>query len=297
MSARPPTSTVASLTEWFIHRDVKHDSNKFWRRAGLAWMISASVVLSAVTKPFPPHWGQPPKAQTTDYVRLPGGYGHGSSTLAAWIAAHLEEDKTSAPKSPMPAGNRVYANSFDHAEVGKVPEEFLVLNGTFAVQASEGNKYLEMPGAPADDYAVLFGPTERAGLRVTARIYGTGKGRRQPVLAVGLNGLGGYELQLAPAKRALELFKGEERIATVPCSWESGTWTLLRLQVRKVGEAHWKVEGKAWKHGTPEPDSWMISYDEKNQPPSGRPLISGHPFSGTPIRFDDLVVCKVEKEG
>jgi len=35
---------------------------------------------------FPPDWGQPPSIQTRDQRILPGGYGYGSSTLAAWIA-------------------------------------------------------------------------------------------------------------------------------------------------------------------------------------------------------------------
>jgi hypothetical protein len=35
---------------------------------------------------------------------------------------------------------------------------------------------------------------------------------------------------------------------------------------------------------------WMISLDEKSPPPAGRPSIWGSPYSGTPIRFDDLMV-------
>ncbi len=184
----------------------------------------------------------------------------------------------------------LYECNFEKAEVGKVPGDFLVINGPFTVKPEGANRFLEMPGAPVDDYAVQFGPTEAAGLAVSARIYGTRTGGRYPVLAVGLNGVSGYELQLAPAKKALELFKGDERVASVPSTWESGAWTMMRLQVRKIKEGAWKVEGKSWKQGTPEPAGWMISYDEKAESPAGRPFVSGHPFSGTPIRFDDLVV-------
>ncbi len=35
---------------------------------------------------------------------------------------------------------------------------------------------------------------------------------------------------------------------------------------------------------------WMISLDEKAPPHEGRPSIWGSPYSGTPIRFDDLMV-------
>ncbi len=41
---------------------------------------------------FPPHWGPLPAIQTRDIRPLPGGYGQGSSTLAAWIAEHLAAD-------------------------------------------------------------------------------------------------------------------------------------------------------------------------------------------------------------
>jgi len=187
-------------------------------------------------------------------------------------------------------GKPLYQNDFEKAEVGKVPDDMMVLEGAFAVKSEGTNRFLDLPGAPVDDFSVLFGPTESAGVAVTARVFGTNLKRRAPVLAVGLNGVGGYELQLAPAKKALELFKGEERLASVPCTWESGTWTWLRLQVRQVKDGAWKVEGKAWKQGAPEPAGWMIAFDEQTEPPAGRAMVSGHPFSGTPIRFDDLRV-------
>ena len=113
------------------------------------------------------------------------------------------------------------------------------------VKEENGNKFLELPGAPLDTFGVLFGPTQGSGVAVSARIFGTGKGRRFPSFGVGLNGAGGYRLVVSPAKKALELFKGDESVASGAFEWESGTWTLLKLQVRKSGDA-WKVEGKAW---------------------------------------------------
>jgi|GEM_PF-2120100 len=47
-------------------------------------------------KPFPAHWGDPPRIQTRDYVPLPGGYGHGSGTLKKWIQKNLDKDKEAA---------------------------------------------------------------------------------------------------------------------------------------------------------------------------------------------------------
>src|SRR5437762_13249277 len=74
----------------------------------------------------------------------------------------------------------IYQNNFEKAEPGKVPEDFLVLEGGFTVKEESGNKFLELPGAPLDTFGVLFGPTEDRGVAVSARVYGTSKGRRFP---------------------------------------------------------------------------------------------------------------------
>jgi hypothetical protein len=184
----------------------------------------------------------------------------------------------------------IYQNNFEGAALDKVPEEFLVLDGAFAVKEADGNKFLELPGAPLETFGLLFGPTESAGLAVSARIHGTAKGRRFPTFGVGLNGVGGYRLQVSPSKRLLELYKGDEVLASAPYAWESGTWTMLRLQLRKTKEGEWTVEGKAWKQGAHEPAGWPLTHTVTSEPNPGRPSIWGSPFSGTPIRFDDLAV-------
>jgi hypothetical protein len=259
---------------------------------GCCWLLALAAWAGAAQE-FPAHWGAPPAVQTQDYVELPGGYGHGSSTLARWIAANLEKDKQRpAPKSAAPAV-RLYANNFEQAQVGKLPEDFLSLNGEFAVKAEAGNKLLELPGAPLDSFGVLFGPTASTNVAVSARIFGTAKGRRYPTFGVGLCGVSGYKLQVAPAKKALELLKDEAVQASVPFDWKTGTWTHFRLQVRAAGGG-WRIEGKAWPQDGPEPKDWMLAFDEKEEPAAGRFSVLGSPFSGMPIWFDDLMVEKTE---
>ena len=48
--------------------------------------------VKAKRKLYPAHWGSPPRRQTRDYRKLPGGYGFGSSTLANWIRQNLDKD-------------------------------------------------------------------------------------------------------------------------------------------------------------------------------------------------------------
>ncbi|MBM3829260.1 MAG: hypothetical protein FJ406_01840 [Verrucomicrobia bacterium] len=262
-------------------------------------LLAGTVFANAAEKKsFPEHWGQPPHLQTRDYVDLPGGYGKGSSTMRTWISANLEKDKLTqagGSKAAAPAVQPVYAQDFEKAELDKVPDGMLVLDGGFGVKQVGSGKLLELPGDPLETFGVLFGPSEKAGFCVQARILGTGKGRRLPVLAVGLNGVGGYKLQVTPAKKALEIIKGEDVKATAPFDWQSGKWATLKFQVRPAGKAgEWLVEGRVWAEGTPEPTAWSIGFLETTEPTPGRPSIWGLPFSGTPIQFDDLTVTPVK---
>lgn len=188
----------------------------------------------------------------------------------------------------------LYQNDLEKTEAGKVPDEFMVLGGDFAVKADGTNKLLELPGAPLDSFGCQFGPAESADVAVTGRVLGTAKGRRAPTFALGLGGVGGWKLQIAPAKKALELLKDQEVKASQPFDWKSGAWTQLRLQLRKVKDGAWKIEGKAWPAGETEPKEWQISADDAEEPLVGKASMLGSPFAGTPIWFDDLVVEKVK---
>jgi hypothetical protein len=110
----------------------------------------------------------------------------------------------------------LYRNDFESAEVGQTPKEFLIIAGTFTVQQEAGNKFLELPGEPLDTFGLLFGPTEGEGVSASAKFFGTSKGRKFPTFGVSLNGAGGYRLQVSAAKKALEIFKGDETRVNAP---------------------------------------------------------------------------------
>jgi hypothetical protein len=189
-----------------------------------------------------------------------------------------------------PAAEPVYANDFESAEVGKAPKDFLVISGAFTVRQDGANKVLELPGEPLDTFGALFGPSQTESLSVTARFFGTKTGRKLPAFGLSVNGAGGHRVQVSAAKKALEIFRGDDARVSVPFEWTSGTWTCLRIQVRKTPAGSWMIEGKAWPAETAEPPKWSISLEEKDAPSAGRPGIWGSPFSGTPIRFDDLMI-------
>ena len=189
----------------------------------------------------------------------------------------------------------LYQTNFEKTELGKVPDDFLVLDGAFAVKEQGGNKFLELPGAPLDAFGFMFGPSARHGNEVIARMFGTKKGRRYPVFGVALNGVNGYRLQVAPAKRAIELLKGSTVVAKVPFRWAGGEWLRLALRVQQTSDVEWTISGKVWVDGKAAPAQPTITHKETKEPRNGKPSIWGSPYSGTPIRYDDIVVKKTAK--
>jgi hypothetical protein len=204
------------------------------------------------------------------------------SLLFLYVMVRSVSAQTSAPLLH-------YEKHFEKADVGKVPDDFLVLDGAFTVNEEGGNQFLELPGAPLDSYAVQFGPSASSNVTVSAAIKSTGKGRRFPTFGVGLGGVSGFRLQVSPAKKTLELYQDQTIKKSVEYEWKSGDWLVLRLQIASA-DGKGRVEGKVWQKGSPEPKSWQLSVDITETPTSGRPSVFGSPFAGTPIQFDDFIV-------
>ena len=188
----------------------------------------------------------------------------------------------------------LYQTNFEKTELGEVPDDFLVLDGDFSVRQESGNRFLELPGAPLDAFGFMFGPSARHGNEITARMFGTKKGRRYPVFGIALNGVNGYRLQVAPAKRAIELLKAGAVVAKAPFRW-AGEWLQFSLRVEKTSEAEWIISGKVWPDGKKAPAKPTVTHKEAKEPRNGKPSIWGSPYSGTPIRYDDIVVKKIAK--
>lgn len=183
-----------------------------------------------------------------------------------------------------------WANDFEAIKIGEEPEDGLVLEGTFTVQADgDKNKALHLPGAPLGTFGILVGPRERADISVTARIRSERKGRRYPAFGVGLCGNSGYRLQLTPGRDEIELLLGDDVVKRVAYEWESGVWTRLRLEVRTTGDAKWNVRGRAWVDGADEPKAWAIEHGTETKPRKGGASLWGLPYSSQPIWFDDVV--------
>ena len=101
-------------------------------------------------------------------------------------------------------------------------------------------------------------------------------------------------MRLNPAKKAIELIKGEEVKQSTPYTWATNTWTVLKLSITKVKEGEWSIQGKAWEQGKEEPKEAQVTFTETEKPTPGRCGAWGIPYSALPIRFDDLLVQKVK---
>ena len=196
-------------------------------------------------------------------------------------------------QNPASPSQGAYVEDFETAEVGQVPKEMMVLAGEFAVADDAGNKVLLLPGSPLESFGLLLGPEQATSIH--ARIRATSAGKRTPEFGVGLAGAAGYKLWLMPATKELQIIKGEERVARVPYSWTSGSWTLFRLQLHTSPDGRTRVEGRAWQQGAQEPRGWMISFDDAEPPSKGRASVWGTPYSDTPIAFDDVHVTTQAK--
>lgn len=202
------------------------------------------------------------------------------------------DETASTDRYPKP----LFAEDFSKTEAGEIPDTLMILDGDFAVKKDGDDSYLELPGTPLSTFGLLFGPRESSGVMVSARIRGEAMKRLTPRFGVGLNGVSGYKLQVTPAKRALELYQGDEVIQSVEYKWKPGIWTFFRLQIHRTGEKAWKVEGQAWQEGEKQPENWLLTCEITEEPIVGQASLWGTPYAGKPIQYDDICIVPLESE-
>ncbi|HSU68159.1 MAG TPA: hypothetical protein VLJ39_14875, partial [Tepidisphaeraceae bacterium] len=174
-------------------------------------------------------------------------------------------------------GPQKYSIDFQKSEVGKAPDDFMILDGTFAVREVDGNKCLELAPDPIGNFGALFGPDALVATDVIARIWSASTGKRFPEIGIGTNDAGGYKLFVLPARHVLELRKGDDAIASAPFDWTSGSWTRLRLRVEPKDKT-WLIQGKAWPADQKEPEAWTVHFQDTDAPPAGKASIWGNDY-------------------
>lgn len=148
-----------------------------------------------VKKPFPAHWGEPPKVQTRDYVPLAGGYGYGSSTLSKWVTMNMEKDRLAANR-PKPYEPSVAKPAPEKPAIDKpAPEKIKTarpepekpapakLETTQRAEPEKAKKITTQERKVIEDYVTKHQESESSG---KARGKGKGKGQTKKTLPPGL---------------------------------------------------------------------------------------------------------------
>ncbi|MBT6450223.1 MAG: hypothetical protein HOK62_05850 [Verrucomicrobiales bacterium] len=114
---------------------------------------NAKVYRSPSGKPFPAHWGAPPRIQTRDLRVLPGDYGRGSGTLARWIQQNLDKDAAKGGGKPG-SGKQTGVPTFEEWLKGgmKIPSDRVFIGGSPWFDESKGERR-----SPREVYKMLYG--------------------------------------------------------------------------------------------------------------------------------------------
>ena len=143
---------------------------------------------------------------------------------------------------------------------------------------------------------MLFGPggqTLTGTVSGRVQFWGAASGKRFPWSS----GVGAYEipvqgfkLMVIPAQGILELRKGDDSKISVPYAWKSQTWTRLRIHISKAGRGEVSDRRKSlarWVARAAGLGGFRAGCRTAIRRVAGASAW-GMPYSGKPIRFDDL---------
>jgi hypothetical protein len=214
-----------------------------------------------------------------------------SSSVFLFFGAEAEEPSEKDP-------NLIYSNDFEDAEEGRVPGNYFVIDGDFEIEKAEeegAGKVLKLLPSPLVEGSIQFGSSIEGGGSVKVRVKAEKRGRSYPRFGVGMHGMKGYRLRVAPAAKQLELVKDQEVIQSVPIQWQSGVWFFVELEVLENNDS-WTVSGRAWPENEKRPEDAQIDYISVETGFRGKASITGTPYTQLPIWFDDLEIRKASAD-
>ncbi|MEZ5300159.1 MAG: hypothetical protein R3F11_05760 [Verrucomicrobiales bacterium] len=183
-----------------------------------------------------------------------------------------------------------FRDGFDEAAVGEEPDGLFVVSGTPVAAEVAGNKVLEVKAEPLEETGALAGPTVKGAGAVEARFWAEKKRRSSPRFGVGMHGTSGYRLRVVPARKKLEVVKGDEVVAEADFDWKAGAWCHLRFEIASGGEGKVALKGYAWAEGSEAPEKPTVSAEAEGEPATGKASVWATPYAGLPIYIDDISV-------
>jgi len=132
--------------------------------------------------------------------------------------------------------------------------------GQFAVATLDGQKALQKKPVNTlfKRIRAFYGPTTLSNYTVQADIQAPTRRRQQGDVGITAQT---YSLVLYGTHQKLKLESWEpetERTVTTDFDWPADTWQTLKLRVENLPDGQVKIQGKAWRTGTPEPGPWTI---------------------------------------
>ncbi|MCB1087197.1 MAG: hypothetical protein KDM63_09140, partial [Verrucomicrobiae bacterium] len=177
-------------------------------------------------------------------------------------------------------------------KAGPTPSDYFVVDGEWSIADLDGGKVLKLTEEPLVDGQLQLGESlKETGGSIVAKVKAEKKRRSFPRFGVGLHGMSGFRLRLVPVQNKIELVRNEEVVASADLTWQSGQWWFLELSVTRANEG-WSVAGRAWPDGGSRPEQATIETTSTEPKFSGKASVSGTPFAGLPIFFDEIVIRK-----
>jgi len=177
----------------------------------------------------------------------------------------------------------------DWAE-GEPPKEVFIVDGTIKIAARDGNKAIVIDPNPVTDASAQLAVSSSGNASIEAKILAIKRGRSTPRFGVSVHGMSGHRLIVNPAKKSLDLVKGDQTLVTVPFAWTSEAWVKVKLEAKKGAGDAWTITGKAWPADAAEPAEPLIKHEETKLKGQGKCAIWATPFSGEPVFFDDIKI-------
>lgn len=173
---------------------------------------------------------------------------------------------------------------------GEVPKEVFVVDGTLKIGARDGNKAIVVDPNPITDASAQLAESASGNATIEARVLALKRGRSTPRFGISVHGMSGHRLIVNPAKKLLEIVKGDQTLASVPYTWTADAWMKLKIEAKKGEGTAWTITGKAWPADGAEPAEAQVKYDDKNLKGQGKCALWATPFSGEPVYFDDIKI-------
>lgn len=179
----------------------------------------------------------------------------------------------------------------DSWALGEVPSDVFVLDGKVSIAEKDGSKAIMIdPGTELVEASAQVGDSASGSAVIQVKVFASKKGRSSPRFGISVHGMNGPRLYVNPAKKQLELVRGDQTLASVPFAWASDAWLNLRLEAKKADGDKWNVTAGVWADKDAAPTPPQLKHELSGLKGQGKCTLWATPYSNTPIYFDSIQI-------